>query len=432
MSAPTASSELVISELPTTCHPGPARLWYRWVMLGLTILCMIATFPGQTIGISAFNEPMRSALALSHSQFASAYMLGTLLGALPLTLLGGLADRHGMKKGILVGLLGVIASCLIAATARSWFAVFIAFWLMRMLGAGFLSLMSTNTLAFWFDRSLGMAEGLRQLGFACAIAVVPAANLFFIDQFGWRLTWMGYGLGVAGIILPAIGLLYRNRTLEEGPTDSTERSATSPKTGLTASQARRTGAYWGITFLCVWWGLLGTAIAFNAVPLMTDRGLRESDGALLLQAFAISLAVTNLIAGFLIDRVAPHWLLTASVFCTVGTAMLLTMVTGPVTVICAGACMGVGQACSVGLASVLCARYFGRAHLGAIRGSISSSTVAFSSLGPLLFGVMYDSLGGYREVLLLSAVISFGGLLAVAMIRQPRLGPTDAAGGPGA
>src|SRR5690606_21302944 len=207
----------------------------------------------QTIGVSAFNEPMRLALSMSHSEFASAFMLGTLLGALPLTMLGGWADRHGLKKGILAGLAGIAVACVVAATARGWFAVFIAFWLLRMLGGGFPGLMSANTLAFWFDRKLGLAERLRQVGFACRIAVMPAITLVLIHHFGWRLTWMGFSLAVALGFAPLIACFYRNRTLEEGPADGgTVDYSSRSNSGLTPAQARKTAAYWGLIGLSVW------------------------------------------------------------------------------------------------------------------------------------------------------------------------------------
>jgi hypothetical protein len=46
-------------------------------MLPLATLALVASSPGQTFGVSIFNEPMRESLSLSHSQFAAAYMLGT-------------------------------------------------------------------------------------------------------------------------------------------------------------------------------------------------------------------------------------------------------------------------------------------------------------------------------------------------------------------
>src|SRR5690606_14284420 len=145
-------------------------------------------------------------------------------------------------------------------------------------------------------------EGLRQVGFACGIAVMPAITLVFIHQFGWRWTWMGFSVAVALGFFPLIACFYRNRTLEEGPADGGSADGSSrSQVGLTPTQARKTAAYWGMISLSVWWGVLGTAVAFNAIPLMKESGLRETDGALLLQAFAVSLAVMNISAGLLID-----------------------------------------------------------------------------------------------------------------------------------
>lgn len=408
-----------VLETPAVVRPSVAQQ-YQWVMLALATLCVIATFPGQTTGVSTFNEPIREALFLSHSQFASAYMLGTLLGALPLAYLGALVDRHGLKSGLLAGLLALSAACIIAANAQGWLALFAAFLLLRMLGPGLISLLSANTLAYWFDRRLGIAEGLRQLGFAIAIAFMPKLNLVLIDHVGWRGAWVIFGAVLALGVVPVVALFFRNRSIEDGPTDGTEVRPHSYQTGLTCAEARKTSAYWGILLMSMWWGLLGTAIAFNAVPLVKDRGLTEADGALLLQAFALSLAVMHVVAGTLVDRIPPQWLLTAAMLSMGVSTGMLTFVESSWMVAISGIGMGISQACSTGLGSVLCARYFGRAYLGSIRGSIASATVACSSLGPLFFGMMYDHFGGYQLVLWICTVVSLAGIGLIALIRKPQ------------
>lgn len=66
-------------------------------MLPIAMTGLIATAPGQTFGISVFTEEIRSSLGLSHSRLAAAYMLGSLLAALPITYVGLLMDRFGLR-----------------------------------------------------------------------------------------------------------------------------------------------------------------------------------------------------------------------------------------------------------------------------------------------------------------------------------------------
>jgi hypothetical protein len=49
--------------------------------------------------------------------------------------------------------------------------------------------------------------------------------------------------------------------------------------------------------------------------------------------------------------------------------------------------------------STLWVRYYGRLHLGKIRGSIATASVAASSLGPFIMGATFDLFGSYNTSL---------------------------------
>jgi len=61
------------------------------------------------------------------------------------------------------------------------------------------------------------------------------------------------------------------------------------------------------------------------------------------------------------------------------------------------------SAAAVGLVNttgtVIWANYFGRAHIGSIRGFATTVMVAFSALGALPFGLIYDWTGSYDMAL---------------------------------
>lgn len=71
--------------------------------------------------------------------------------------------------------------------------------------------------------------------------------------------------------------------------------------------------------------------------------------------------------------------------------------------------------------SVVWANYFGRQHLGSIRGVTMTVTVVASALGPILFGVAYDVFGGYNQVLLLMILFPLLGILAALLSPPPKV-----------
>ena len=191
-------------------------MYYGWLMLPLSIAALVASSPGQTFGVSIFNEPMRLSLKLSHGQLAATYTLGTLLGALPITLFGWYMDRHGIRRAMLLAVTLFAGACLMTSVVRGWASLLLAFWLLRMLGPGALSFVSANTLAYWFERRLGLVEGIRQLGMAAAMAMIPALNLWLVTAYGWRGAYAVLGIVIWCLLFPTIWLLYRNRPSELG------------------------------------------------------------------------------------------------------------------------------------------------------------------------------------------------------------------------
>ena len=81
---------------------------------------------------------------------------------------------------------------------------------------------------------------------------------------------------------------------------------------------------------------------------------------------------------------------------------------------------------SAGCFQVCPALFFGRRHLGAIQGVASTTNVAATAIGPLLFGVLHDRLGTYSPILLgIAALTAVCALLAAAFLRQPVRGAAE-------
>ncbi len=73
--------------------------------------------------------------------------------------------------------------------------------------------------------------------------------------------------------------------------------------------------------------------------------------------------------------------------------------------------LGLAQGLFGGLGNTVWVRYYGRKHLGKIRGSVWTAAVAGSSIGPFLMGVSYDKQGDFYSSLTVIAII----LIALAI-----------------
>lgn len=420
------SQTLLLPRPPGSHDPIVTRVpfFYGWAMLPIALVGQIATSPGQTYGIAAFNDSFRLGLGLSHTQLTGAYMLGTLLASLPMSYLGGLMDRHGIRRTMMCVVLLFGATCIATSQVTGLFTLFLAFLMLRMLGQGALSLLSSNTLAMWFHDRLGTAAGIMSAGAALAIAVIPSLHLHLIDRFGWRWAYAMLGLAVWVLMLPLLAIFYRNRPEDVGqlpdgaarpPVDDVGESASaSIPQGMTLSQATSTRAYWILLSMNVVWALVGTAIIFNMVPLFASRGLTKADVAVFFFIYAICMAAMQFAGGLLADRFRLNVLLLLAMAGMTATLVFLTGVETRSASWRFAMAFGTSQGLFSVIGHTVWARYFGRVHLGKIRGTIWTGCVAGSAVGPFVMGAVKDLSGVYNPALWMFVVVY--ALLTVAAL----------------
>lgn len=375
-------------------------------MIPLAMLLQITTSPGQTFAFSAFTPSFRQAFAMSDSHLTLAYMLGTFLAAIPLTIVGPLSDRFGLKWLSALAVLGVSATCWLASTATGWWNLLLVFFLLRFLGQGTLSLLSGNAISMWFRNRIGRVSALISIGTALAFAWVPGLIADSIDSIGWRQTYQGIALWVVACTLPLVLVFFRNRPEELGQcvdgahlnrmphSDAVSENGKPIKAdtepSMTFAQAIRTPAFWILAVTNLAWALIGTGVVFYLYTICQQRGFDARVPSNLFKTFGLCMLAGQLGGGVLADFVRLNRML------GVGTAMLcigigsLLIGQSETTLHTFAVFFGGGQGLLLAVGSVVWVRYYGRESLGAIRGSAWCATVAGSGCGPLLMGLSLD------------------------------------------
>ncbi len=397
------------------------KFFYGWLMLPLAMLLMIASSPGQTFGFSFFNVKFREAFDLTQTRLSAVYLVATVTAALALPFIGGLTDRFGLRRSVLATVAALAGVCVLMSQTQGVVTLFAAFVLFRILGAGMMVLLANNTLATWFDRRLGLASGMMQVAMAGAIAFVPAGIVFLIETFGWRGAYLGIAAILAVGLLPLLAAVYRESPEVLGQLPDGVRTALSGKpldvgvVGLTLPQARRHRAFWILLAATATWALIGTGYFFHLEAIFQAHGLGKSNSTRAMTYMALGMGTFQILGGLLADRVALRWLVASAVGLLAASCVMMAI--GKATILIPGfAVFGIGQGLMSIVAATGWARYFGRAHLGKIRGMSLTAAIAGSSLGPLLMGVSDDYLGSFAPAFGLFAglalVIAVAGLWA--------------------
>ena len=397
-------------------------VYYGWVILLVGTFGMFMTTPGQTLGVSIFLDRIIQDLGLSRASVSLMYTLGTLIGSFSLPFIGRFVDVRGPRIAVIIISALFALACLWMGLVSGPLTLLLGFILIRGLGQGALGLVSLHVINLWFVRRRGLAVGLSGLGMAVATALFPFVIEGLISAFGWRTAYMVLGVLVAGTILPLGAWLYRGKPELYGlrpdsrvqPLDS----AAVQERRYTLARARRTVTFWLFVSADVFGAALGTGLIFHHYNIMAGGGIDRLEAAAVFVPFGFIAAGSNLLTGVLLDRLPPRFLLSASLVLLCSSLILASYVSTPLLVLVYGAVLGVAQGTRGAISGSAYAHYFGRTYIGSIKGFVATLTVAGTAVGPLLFALGDERFGGYREVLLLSALPPL-----VAACAAPFLGP---------
>ncbi|MBX9945737.1 MAG: MFS transporter [Reyranella sp.] len=358
------------------------------------LIGVFATTPGQTVGVSAFIDPIASDLGLDRERVLILYSLGTFLGILVAPLAGRLVDRFGPRRLIVPVVLAVAGACGVMSLAHDAWSLGAGFLVLRAAAIAGLSLVTLQMVNLWFDRFRGRITALAMMGLALGGLVIPPLVEPIIQGDGgrgdgWRTAYLAQAAGVLAVMLPVGLLFYRNRPEETGAARDFGRASAGgsamPAIGLTLAESVRTNAFWYLSALTVLSNGVGTALMLDHVRAMGDAGLARDGAIALLGAMTSAQAVATLCSGALIDRFGARpvgllglGLLAFSVGCLWASP---TLGGGFAYAATLGAMIGTLQIVySAGLAES-----FGLKHLGTIRGTLFVVGVTGAAAGPLAF-----------------------------------------------
>lgn len=379
------------------------------------LIGVFATTPGQTVGVSAFIDPMVADLGLDRAHVLLLYSLGTFLGILTAPFVGKLVDRFGPRRLIVPVVVAVAAACGVMSFVNNAWSLGAGFLVLRAAAIAGLSLVTMQMVNLWFDRFRGRVTALAMMGLALGGLVIPPLIEPVIQGQGWRTAYLVQAAGVLAVMLPVGLAFYRNRPEESGAARDFGRrvagGTSMPAVGLTLAESLHTNAFWYFSAITILSNGVGTALMLDHVRAMAAAGLARDSAIGLLGAMTTAQAVATLGSGALIDRFGARpvgllglCFLGFSVTCLWTSPALGGGIAYAATL---GAMIGTLQIVySAGLAEA-----FGLKHLGTIRGTLFVVGVSGAAAGPLAF--LLSPAMAYSIFLGIAAVAATLGLVAM-------------------
>ncbi len=415
-----------------------ARPFLGWRMLTLAVITAVMTGPGQTIGVSVFIDHLVAALDTSRSLVSSAYLVGTLTGAAAMPFVGRFLDRRGVRLSQTLFGSAFAVALLVMAGVSSLPWLILGFAGIRMFGQGSLSMVSSVTVALWFERRRGVAMGILATAAGALMTLVPVVLNQVIEASGWRVAWLVAAVAVALVVVPLgwFGLVDRPSTVGQIPdglpltptvvsvSTPTPTPASASAGSYTRSEAARTSQFWILVVIGVTSGALITGLNFHQIDLLGEAGLSSGEAAIMFLPQILGSSVAALGVGSVLDRVGTRFVPAFSMVLLVAVHVIAAGLSGQATILLYAVGLGsVGGSVRAAL-STMVPGYFGTGHIGSIQGLITVANVAGSAVGPVVLAVTESATGSYRSANLILAVIP---VLATAIclfnrVLEPRAG----------
>jgi MFS family permease len=384
----------------------------------------------------------------SRTLLSGAFSIARAEGALMGPFEGVLADRMGSRRTLTTGLL-ICGTGFLLFTTVSHPAPFYFVYVIITSGAGLGGYVPIATMInHWFARNRSRAMSVVMLGGSVGGALVPLIAWGIVEH-GWR--WVAGGIGVFVLMLALpVWILVRDRPERMGlrpDGDAATSRRADPPTGsgrtalsselprqvgvgthpiaqetpeMTAREAMRTWAFWGIALSHAGTGIMVTTLALHLVPHLHDQGMSLPLAGTVVLVMTCTAACFQVVGGWLGDRVDKRYVI--FVFMTMqGLAVLFLLMVDSLAMAMLFAVMqGAAHGGRAPAATTIRGEYFGRKSFGTILGISMMPMNAGSIAMPLLAGLMYDLRGSYTIPFLSMGVMVLVCGALILTVRRPR------------
>lgn len=403
----------------------PPRRFVGWRIVVLATIAGAMTAPGQTVSVSVFVDHLISDLGLSREGVSTAYLIGTLTGALLLPAVGRWIDRVGARIAM-TAIGAAFAVGLVAMSGvRGFVTLALGFTLIRWLGQGSLSLVSSVAVTHWFERRRGTVFGVMMTGIAALMSLGPVLLNLAIEAYSWRTAWLIAAAAVALIVIPMawFGIIDRPRDVGQfvdgDPAPHPDEPTPEPRQSHSRREALGEPRFWVLSMTVATTSMLITALNFHQISILGEKGLSSTEAAAMFLPQVGGAIVAGLIVGALADRIGPRYLLATSMALMATGLLMVPVIERGWSVIAYGIVLGAAGGAQRPLASTILPRWFGLANIGAIQGVSTFVGVGASAAGPVVLSLANTAAGGYGTATVIFAIIPAAMVLAALTVTEP-------------
>ncbi len=414
--------------------------FYGWIIVGAGAISGAFNLGSAGFATSTFLAVMQADLGWSQTVIFGALSVRVLLGGLMGPIIGPLADHPWAPQVILpIGSIFLALSFILLRWVETPFEYYMVYGVLGALGVAAQGSGMWQTLAIkWFVRRRAQAVSWSNAGAASGPLVFPLFLTFLIGSMGWRDAWLWLGITTLIIVLPlslmartspeVIGMLPDGDTPETKPKSSmTSTTFSSQKVyageaySFTRREALRSRSFWVLT-LALALAVVGiTGYQAHWIPYFQEQGFSLEIAASGVAVYGFFNVGGRFVWGYLAGKYNIRtMMILQGCLATVGVIFML-FIFNPVMMVAWGVFQGINLAGFFMLQSLATAEFFGRGHIGAIRGFMTPFANGTRAVAPLMIGALHDWSGSYTVPFLLIVGTWILAAVAAVFIRPPQI-----------
>jgi MFS family permease len=352
---------------------------------------------------TAFFEPIADTFGWSHTQISLAISLRGMEMGIFAPIAGILVDRIGPKKMILWGLAITGAGLFMLSSVQSLVTFYAAFLLVSFGAGGCTAVVTTTSVAYWFNKKIGLAMGLMGSGIGAGGLMVMLI-VWLIDAVQWRATLLITGVGMFILIIP-MALIFKDRPEDMGLLPdgaSTLRHAeygtqeTPKEVDPSLGEALKSRTFLLMNIIEVIRLAAIPAVIVHVMPYLSSVGIPRSTSGMVAASIPLLGIAGRFGFGWMGDRYNRQYVLA-------GTFLLLSLgllafgyAASPMFILPFLIGFPLGHGGSMVVRSAIVRDFFGRKNYGKLIGIILGAGAVGGIVGPTGAGWMYDNFGDYQ------------------------------------
>ncbi len=386
----------------------------------VVLVCQLGVLAGiATIFFTIFTlmmKPWQQDFGWSREQISQAFSLAAISVAICSPFMGRLLDRFEPRKLITALMLafglGIASLAWLTPNVSRLYATTV---FLGIAGTGTYQLGYARIVASWFERRLGTALSIVVAGSGIGSLFFPPLVQHSITVYGWRSTWLI--LSALPLFIGAPLTFFFAPSLRAPSVHQPNAAQAASANGLHWQHALLTRSFWLIALGICTMSLAENGVLVHLVPMLSDRGIKAEDAALIVSVLGGASVAGRLCLGWILDYFAGAYIAAASLFIAGAGLFLLGRGQSFHAAVLAAMIAGLGMGCEFDLMPYMLKRYFGMRSFSTMYGLVYTVYALAGAAAPPLLGHIYDATGSY--VWIVSTLSGLTAAAAVCMLALP-------------